>query len=778
MLSLSRMGLSLCVVGTMVVLAVDATNAGAGQTGASQVVLADPALVERVNAEFNLADSVVATLDYDTTPGVSQRLMVPADQAVFTLDIAPYSVRSSEHYQVKYQRPDGSFEIVQPGPLRTVRGSVPGIADSIVAGSVGEDGLHLMIVLPDADRWWVEPIAGRVGGAGPHDHVIYRDRDVLGGGGTCATEVLQSRDAAGGQPVSLGGPCNSDVCVTELACDSDVEYFQRWRSGVEQRINFITNTMNVQYESEIGVTHVITTIIVRPREPDPYTSFENHPLLLEFQSHWVTQQGDVVRDVAELFTGRSIIGSVIGEALTLGAICSGTLGYCFVQSDYNNSNQCATDLSAHELGHLWDADHCDCPGNTMNPSITCSNTFHAAETRPEIRVHRDSRLCLSDQAPVTVFPFEDSFTGVSLDPAKWIAGGATISSLARDPPSPPLSLRINENDRAVTGFINTSNVNRVGVEYWWQRTGSAGSPEPGEDLVLDYHGAGGNWTRVDRQLGDPGGGGDDEPFARSCLILPADASHHGLQLRFSINGSDVSSSDNFFVDDFRVVDASEFLNITRQPETTCACQGGTVELSVEVDGEPPFDYRWKHDGQFMFGQTEPTLVFAPVEGGDFGSYSVEVLNGCGTIESEKVELRQSNTPFIIVPPQGTTVDVGGSLFLNYFAVGGGCNRSQWLFNGAPLAGETDQSLIISDVQCSHQGCYSVEVFNDCGSVTSAIAEIIVNGDCGPFSCVDAEAPVILHGEGLAGQTRPFSGYIDPRRESDNGVDLNQGITEV
>ncbi len=39
-------------------------------------------------------------------------------------------------------------------------------------------------------------------------------------------------------------------------------------------------------------------------------------------------------------------------------------------------------------------------------------------------------------------------------------------------------------------------------------------------------------------------------------------------------------------------------------------------------------------------------------------------------------------------------------------------------------------------------------------------------------------PEIVHGAGLAGQTRPFSGYIDPRAESSDGTETDLGITEV
>ena len=37
--------------------------------------------------------------------------------------------------------------------------------------------------------------------------------------------------------------------------------------------------------------------------------------------------------------------------------------------------------------------HCSCPGNTMNPSITCANAF-ATVARNTIEAYRDTRPCL------------------------------------------------------------------------------------------------------------------------------------------------------------------------------------------------------------------------------------------------------------------------------------------------------------------------------------------------------------------------------------------------
>ena len=45
----------------------------------------------------------------------------------------------------------------------------------------------------------------------------------------------------------------------------------------------------------------------------------------------------------------------------------------------------ATDLSAHELGHNWNAPH-----------FTCANSFHPSLTQPIIEAFRSSRTCLNN----------------------------------------------------------------------------------------------------------------------------------------------------------------------------------------------------------------------------------------------------------------------------------------------------------------------------------------------------------------------------------------------
>ena len=383
---------------------------------------------QQANAYLGLAESRLVQIDLaNAVPG--QPLTVHIDDVVqpLTLELVPHRIRA-ENYQLVGIGADGVPVQFDPGPERTLRGRAHEIEGSHVAGSLMSDGLYASVVRPNAERIWIEAIGERLGLADHSLHVIYENCDRLPHGKSCGNDapVIDFGGAgeggvAGGEGGVAGG---GTICITELANDCDFEFFQAHNSSVpetQDRVELVTNTMNLQYESEVGITHIITATLVRFAEPDPYTVFTNTELLCQFINEWVNNQTGFVRDVAQLWTGREISGNVIGQAANIGNICDsppgcstfpcncgafGTDGsYCFVQSDFNNNFGCATDLSAHELGHLWNGSHCNCPGNTMNPSITCTNVFGAA-TSSVIEAYRDTRQCIDCQQPLE-FAFPD-----------------------------------------------------------------------------------------------------------------------------------------------------------------------------------------------------------------------------------------------------------------------------------------------------------------------------------------------------------------------------------
>ncbi len=368
---------------------------------------------------FRMGLRQVEIVDVAVAPApVDDGVVVSVDGMTF--DLVRHSVRSAERYQVLVDQGGGLLVPAEAGPINTYRGVKVDEPGSLVAASIDERGVTALIRTADGDRRWLEPVDG--------GHVLYTDDDVLDLGHTCGVDHA-IEPIARAMPMDGAAAGAGQVCVTELGIDADFEYLQAWGdvAGVEARINQVINVMNVQFEDQVDITHEITTILVRTVEGEPYTALEPGALLEQFRDEWFQNQGDIQRDVAHLFTGKELDGKVIGVAF-FRSICSDESSYGLSQSDFNGNFACATDLTAHELGHNWAAAHCDCPSFTMNPSLTCANTF-SAETILSITGYRDTRPCLDcqtfepPQTPLAPFPMVGA-TDVPVDvQLTWVDGG-------------------------------------------------------------------------------------------------------------------------------------------------------------------------------------------------------------------------------------------------------------------------------------------------------------------------------------------------------------------
>jgi hypothetical protein len=83
-------------------------------------------------------------------------------------------------------------------------------------------------------------------------------------------------------------------------------------------------------------------------------------------------------------------------------------------------------------------------------------------------------------------------------------------------------------------------------------------------------------------------------------------------------------------------------------------------------------------------------------------------------------------PAITGQPQGQTVATGGEATLGVTASGATALDFQWWFNSKPLAGATNATLTLINVQAAQAGTYWVVVTDAAGSVTSAQAVLTVN----------------------------------------------------
>lgn len=440
---------------------------------------AQPALsIDEVNSLLSLRDSRLVTLAVPDLEEAGDEFDVslPIDDVMVTLALRKHSVRDP-NYTVQVQLPDGSMQVVPPSPVNTFVGTIVGMDGATVAAAIEPAGLFVNLTLPDGSRRVVQPLSEHISQAQPSDYVVFRGEDIIGGGGVCGVDpdMAPNHDPS----IELIGDCGG-LCVAQIAVDCDFEYYVSRGSNVtnvQARVNQLINTLmnaDAQLYAAVGIRHDIVAIIVRSSEPDPYTSTNSTTLLNQFRTHWINNQGAIVRDVAILFTGKEVDGSVIGQAFTIGGICT-TSGYCMAQVECCGSNACAYDLIAHELGHLWGCNHIS-DGNTMNPSITCATNF-STTSRNEIIAHRNTRTCLSPPAAPGGFNLmspANGATGVALMPTfDWSDSSSVESYQFTLDDDPAFATPVADVAVATSTFTPTTSL-VPGRQYHWKVVASNG----------------------------------------------------------------------------------------------------------------------------------------------------------------------------------------------------------------------------------------------------------------------------------------------------------------
>ena len=166
--------------------------------------------------------------------------------------------------------------------------------------------------------------------------------------------------------------------------------------------------------------------------------------------------------------------------------------------------------------------------------------------------------------------------------------------------------------------------------------------------------------------------------------------------------------------------------IAVQPVGTNAPLGSPVTLTVGAVGTPPLSYRWRRDGFNVPFATTNVLTLPSLQPGEVGLYEVIVSNEAGAVLSSNVLVRIMGAPTVGQPPVDQRANLGESAAFGVTADGDGPLFYQWRFSGVALAGQTNATLLVTNVQPGVVGTYSVVVANVFGSVTNA-AELSILG---------------------------------------------------
>jgi Metallo-peptidase family M12 len=272
------------------------------------------------------------------------------------LALQPHDVRKAD-FKLLVRDDNGIRELPRPANV-TYRGVVLEDQGSWVAATVVGDAVQAIVHMQNGDEWAVQPVREAQPQAPAALHIVYRSADNQPLPWVCGTQG----SLAGPVP----DPALPDVTrITDIAIEADVQYYQLNASNTTNTQNDITgvvNAMDAIYLADVQVSFNVTQILVNTSTAtNPYTTSVASSLLGEFSSYWNANRQGVQRDVAHLFTGRNMgqaSGGAIGIAY-LGVVCNLGAAYGVSQSRWTANFTRRVAVTAHELGHNFNAQHCD-----------------------------------------------------------------------------------------------------------------------------------------------------------------------------------------------------------------------------------------------------------------------------------------------------------------------------------------------------------------------------------------------------------------------------------
>lgn len=190
-----------------------------------------------------------------------------------------------------------------------------------------------------------------------------------------------------------------------------------------------------------------------------------------------------------------------------------------------------------------------------------------------------------------------------------------------------------------------------------------------------------------------------------------------VSLRGSVFNSDTLTNAYYYLYNLRVraigCPAAERVAVTPKPGSAVVatitpdgspaiCRGSSVVLRAgDVAG---YTYQWLRDGQAVSGATSSTLAVSAA-----GAYSVRVAGECPPVTSSAVVVTLND-------PQAPTISRDG-----YTLRSNATSGNQWLLNGVPIAGATQQTYT-----ATQSGRYSVRAnVNGCAELVSAEVQLDV-----------------------------------------------------
>ncbi|HWH68346.1 MAG TPA: immunoglobulin domain-containing protein, partial [Candidatus Sulfotelmatobacter sp.] len=166
--------------------------------------------------------------------------------------------------------------------------------------------------------------------------------------------------------------------------------------------------------------------------------------------------------------------------------------------------------------------------------------------------------------------------------------------------------------------------------------------------------------------------------------------------------------------------------IVQGPTNQTVATADAVVLRAQAAGTEPWWWQWRLNGSDLPGATNAWLAISNVQPANAGNYTVVLTTPLGAVTSQVATLTVvPSPPLFTLQPLSQSNILGCKITFSAAAKGLEPLLWQWYFNQQPLPSATNSTLVITNLQVTNAGDYTVVVRNELEAVTSQIATLSV-----------------------------------------------------
>jgi hypothetical protein len=307
------------------------------------------------------------------------RLSISTLSHHFDLSLQPNDLRAPNYRAEDVD--DGVTRELPRASVNTYKGIIDGLPGTDARFTIDNGRLEGMIIAFD-ETYFLEPARKYSSYADDADYLLYRASDVRSDISRSCADTLNEKIAFQAKELgasTIGPHVVVPMRVVEIATEADGEYVEAIGNATAANSDILgtLNQVDAIYRRDIGLTFsVVFQHTWSDKNNDPYTiTGMSREMLDQFADYWNRNVANP-RDVAHLWTGRDL-GGPAGIAYT-GTVCR-IPSAAYGLSAFETMAPFKTGIPAHEIGHNFNASHCDgqpgCDNTIMAATQTQSNTL-------------------------------------------------------------------------------------------------------------------------------------------------------------------------------------------------------------------------------------------------------------------------------------------------------------------------------------------------------------------------------------------------------------------